>query len=283
MKKFISFVLTLSILTGCREVEINAIEEAEEAYAIYGALNITETKHIIRIRDLNVVHGDTTSASLNATVTFKDLQTGTSQILRDSVVQFPAGNTHNFILEKELLPRSTYQVTVDGVDGKSASSIFTTPGVPNVRILPIGAPIDCVRNMNIQFNNVLASEIIRWRVGFTFQNKLHTLELSRFCSTERYEESTQQFIVETTPLFMLDKVFPQPNSVFTGCDDIPSPAVRCNDLDTNEVQIIYFHLGPEWNKVFPLYPTDPQDIQAIANGLGFLGAYYEGIATFLVD
>jgi hypothetical protein len=43
------------------------------------------------------------------------------------------------------------------------------------------------------------------------------------------------------------------------------------------------HLGSDWQNVYSIYPNDPLDIQSIANGLGFLGAYVEGSTTFTVS
>jgi len=268
---------------GCREAQIEPFEEETGIFSVYGALNINEDRHIIRVRDLSSFHSDSSTKIIDAVVTFHDLQAGTSQMLRDSVAHFTAGFTHNFILEKNLKPRTTYKVTVEGSDGRIVSSTFTTPGITKVLALPLGTPVSCSANIQFEFENLLPNEIIRMEVGFPYRGSVHWFEVNLICAGVLYEESLQQLIVRTTPLFLLNEVFPSPHdSVFRDCNDAPSPAVRCRELDSEIAFIRHLHLGPEWNKVFPIYPDDPQDIEAIADGLGFLGAYYEATTTFNV-
>lgn len=274
-----SFLLSI-FLFGC-DKQIDPYEKDTGIYSVYGALNIDETKHVIRVRDLNQFHNDSSSINLDATVTFHDLENGTSQVLRDSVVQFPANFTHNFILEKELKPRTTYRVSVERSDGESVSSTFTTPGVTDVQILPLGSGYNCSSEFSIAFKNVLPSEIIRWEVGFEHQEQIHWLEFSQFCGQE-YDESLQRLLVTTRPIILLNEIFPSSQDSFNGCRPPWTPTVRCKDLETGTTRLRYLHLGPGWQEVYPIYPNDPLDIEAIANGLGFLGAYHEGNATFQV-
>lgn len=279
-------LLTLVIFisfTSCRDARIDPYEEETSNYSIYGALNISETEHVLRVRDLNVVHNDTSSSILNATVTFHDLEAGNSQILKDSVIQFPAGYTHNFKFNKQLKPRTTYKITVEDSDGKSSSSTFTTPGISEVRVEPIGPPYSCVQSIRFSFTDILPTENIRWEIGFVYQDQIYYFEITPpYCTIQSYVENTSQWIVRTTPLFLLDRVFPRPGDVFRNCNDLPTPRVRCADLSSENVYLRLLHLGPDWNKVYPYYPEDPQDIQSVENGLGFLGAYYEKVTTFRV-
>ena len=272
------------MIQGCRDARINPYEEENGIYSIYGALNINETDHVIRVRDLSVVHNDSSSAILDATVTFHDLEAGTSQVLRDSVVQFPAGYTHNFILNKELKPRSTYQVTIEDSDGSTVSSTFTTPGITKVLVLPLDTPISCSRRFRVDFENLLPDEIIRIEVGFLYQESIHWFEPNLYCAGVEYEEPLQQLLVSTTPLFLLNEVFPSnERAQWEDCSQAPSPRVRCRDLDNGAAFFRHLHLGPDWNKVYPNYPRDPLDIEDIANGLGFLGAYYDDITEYTVS
>lgn len=276
----LSFLLSL-ILFGCDDKQIDPYEDDTGNYSIYGAIDLHDYENVIRVRDLNVFHNDSNSINLDATVTFHDLKNGTSRVLRDSIIKFPENFTHNFILEKNLEPRSPYKVTVERSDGASTSSMFTTPGITNVSILPTGTDFNCSREFRISFQNVLPLEIIRWEVGFEYRKSIHWLEFSRFCG-QVYEESLQRLLVTTRPVLLLDQVFPDSQDGFFDCDKIPTPLVRCKDLDSGTVHLRYLHLGPEWQKVFPIYPNDPLDIDAVANGLGFLGAYREGSSTFNV-
>jgi len=142
---------------GCREAQIEPFEEETGIFSVYGALNINEDRHIIRVRDLSSFHSDSSTRNIDAVVTFHDLEAGTSQILRDSVAHFPAGFTHNFILEKNLKPRTTYKVTVEGSDGRIVSSTFTTPGITKVLALPLGTPVSCSANIQFEFENLVST------------------------------------------------------------------------------------------------------------------------------
>lgn len=274
-------VLLICLFFGCRDTKINPYETDTGIYSIYGALNIDESRHVIRVRDLNQFHNDSSSINLDATVTFHDLENGTSQVLRDSIVQFPANFTHNFILEKELQPRTTYRISVERSDGESVSTTFTTPSVTNLQILPIGADVNCSGQVRFAFQNVLPSEIIRWDIGFEYNESIYWLEFSRFCG-QKYEESLQRLLVTTRPIILLNEIFPSSSDSFNACQPPWTPTVRCKNLDTETAHLRYLHLGPEWQKVFPIYANDPLDIDAVANGLGFLGAYHQGSATFQV-
>lgn len=273
--------LALLFISSCHDSKINPYEEDTGIYSVYGALNIDETRHVIRVRDLNQFHNDSSSIHLDATVTFHDLENGTSQILRDSIVQFPANFTHNFILEKELQPRTTYRVSVERSDGESVTSTFTTPGIPTVQVLPADTDYNCSGQFRIGFRNVLPTEIIRWEIGFEYQETIHWLEFSQFCGQE-YDESLQRLLITTRPIILLNEIFPSSTDSFNPCQPPWTPTVRCKDLDTGTAHLRYLHLGPDWQKVFPIYPNDPLDVESIANGLGFLGAYHEGSATFQV-
>ncbi len=271
----------LLFICGCHDSKINPYEEDTGIYSVYGALNINETRHVIRVRELNQFHNDSSSINLDATVTFHDLENGTSQVLRDSIVQFPANFTHNFILEKELKPRTSYRIRVERSDGEFVSTTFTTPGITEAQILPVGSGYNCSSEFRIDFRNVLPSEIIRWEIGFEYQEQLHSLEFRQFCGQE-YEESLQRLLVTTRPIILLNEIFPSSGDSFNSCQPPWTPIVRCKDLDTGTTHLRYLHLGPDWQKVYPIYPNDPLDIEAIANGLGFLGAYHEGSASFQV-
>lgn len=283
--KYLIIGLSFIILSiqGCHDTKINPYEDETNNYSIYGALNLNDTEHIIRVRDLTLFHNDSSSKTLNAIVRFHDLEAGTSQTLRDSVVQFPAGYTHNFLLNKKLKTRTTYQVTVEGPN-RSASSTFTTPGITEVRVFPIGAPISCSVNFWIDFENLLPRENIRIEIGFVYRGSIHWFEPNMYCANVEYKESLQQLTVYTTPLFLLNEIFPPENEVeWVNCRQTPSPRVTCRDLGSDIAYIRHLHLGPDWNKVYPLYPTDPLDIQEVADGLGFLGAYYDDITTYKVS
>lgn len=242
---------------------------------------MSETKHVIRVRDLNVFHQDSSSINLDAEVTFYDLENGTSQSLRDSTVQFPANYTHNFILKKEFVPRKPYRVTVERSDGLSVSSDFTTPGVTEAHVFPFfNEGLSCFRTVEVTFGNLLPNEQIRWEIGFRYNEETYWKELTNKCP-QTYDHDRNQLIISMDTRGFLNTIFPKPmdNGL---CRFGTDPEVSCRDLDSDEVQIRYLHLGPEWNLIFPVRPSDPVDVGSIQNSLGFLGAYRRGTLSYTV-
>lgn len=268
------------LLSGCRDANINPYETDTGIYSIYGAMNLHETGHVIRVRDLNVFHQDSSSINLDAEVTFYDLENGTSQSLRDSIVQFPANYTHNFVLTKEFLPRKPYRVTVERSDGLSVSSDFTTPGVTEAHVFPSFGPYSCFTELQLAFTNVLPNEQIRWEIGFRYNEETYWKELTNKCP-QSYDSERNQLTISMDTRGFLNTIFPRPMNNGL-CEFGNSPEVSCGDLDSDEVQIRYLHLGPEWNLIFPVRPSDPVDIGSIQNGLGFLGAYSRGTLSYTV-
>lgn len=276
----VGFFTLFFLVTGCRDTKINPYEENTGIYSIYGAINLHETEHVIRVRDLNVFHQDSTSINLDATVTFFDLEKGTSQVLRDSIVLFPENYTHNFLLNKEFAPRAPYRVVVERSDGASVSSNFTTPGVTEAHIFPFDEDLSCFKTVLITFRNLLPSEQIRWEIGFSHDDEIHWRELTNFCPQSYYPERNE-LIVSMDTRGLLNTIFPPPMDN-ASCRFAADPVVSCRDLDSNEVQLRFLHLGPEWNLIFPVRPSDPVDVGDVENGLGFLGAYRRGTLSYTV-
>lgn len=282
-----SFIITYSfslvlifLFSGCRDNQINPYETDTGIYSIYGAINLHETEHVIRVRDLNTFHQDSNSINLDAVVTFYDLENGTSQSLSDSVVQFPANYTHNFILEKDFVPRTPYRVTVERSDGLSVSSDFTTPGITETHIVPSFGPYSCFTELQLVFQNVLPDEQIRWEIGFRYNEETYWKELTNHCP-QTYDQKKSQLIISMDTRGFLNTIFPKPmeNGL---CRFKSDPEITCMDLDSDVVQIRYLHLGPEWNLVFPARHPDPVAVGSIQNGLGFLGAYRQDAFSYSV-
>ena len=157
------------ILSGCADKQINPYEEETSFYSIYGAIDLHSSRNVIRVRDLNVFHTDSNSIDLDATVTFYDLKNGTSQVLRDSIIQYPENYTHNFLLNKNLLPDSPYKVEVERSDGASISSMFTTPSVTETEVSSAFENINCYTPIKLVFKNVLPDDQVRIEFGVSYQ------------------------------------------------------------------------------------------------------------------
>lgn len=270
---YLAFLLTG--FSSCKEPKIDALEDEKGIYSIYGALNLEESPNYIRIKDLRTALG-ADSSNLNATVQFEDLETGSSTLLRDTVINFNGIYTNNFILNEDLEPRNSYRITVTRPDGNFVSSVATMPGVTVHNITP-NESVDCFGQVVFKFDNVLPSEQIRLEVTIS-SYVVRTLEITQFCTFEREGNSASLTLTSRDLLGML---FPDRGVNLITCHDTPSE-ISCEDLETPQITLQYLHLGPEWQKVYPIYPNDPEDIMDVENGLGFFGGYRDDTSSYTV-
>lgn len=267
-------------LIGCGERTINPYEDDEGIFSIYGALDVGENPNVIRIRNLSEPLQTNSSFPLDATVTFKNLQTGSETVLNDSIVHFPAGRTHNFILNENLETDSQYQVTVERSDGAISQAIVTTPGLTEVSYTPLDI-FYCEEPMQIQFDNVEPPEFIKMEVGVLYQGKEHWAPVDLVGEFE-YDINQDMMVMDIRPRNLLVNIFTPP------LPDIPNfntyllfPTVLCDELDRELFMFRYTHFGPDWDEVLVDEET-PIDIETgfVENGLGFLGAYRRGSFSF---
>lgn len=244
-------------------------------------MDLHETNHVIRVRDLRTFLRDSSSKTLDATVTFSDLANNTSQVLQDSVVRFPANHTHNFLLNKEFTPHNAYRVDVERSDGVGVSSMFTMPGVTKTELVSSNDEIKCYTEIKMVFKNVLPDEQIRIEFGVEYEDQWWWVEFTGICITE-YFEDRKELVITAKPYLLLDFIWPKPGmDPPPNCRDYRYPTVLCDDLDTGQFVIRYKHLGPEWKRIYPVKPTIPDDVGDVENGLGFLGAFREDTLTFI--
>lgn len=247
---------------------------------MYGAIDLHETENVIRLRDLRSFHIDSNSINLEATVTFFDLETGVSKILQDSIVEFPAAFTHNFVIKNEFKPRGIYRVTADRSDGKSVASSFAMPGVTEAKVLPIiDTGVSCSTDIKIVFKNVMPDEQIRWYAGYRYQKQMYWLELTGRCN-RFYDAENRELVITDEPWGILTQFFHPPRVGF-GCEG-REPDFDCSSLDDGRIYLRYLHLGPEWNKVFPARAADPLEVGDVENGIGFVGGFREDTLSFKV-
>lgn len=279
LKKFAPIQLLLILLVGigfnsCKERAINAFEDEQGIFSVYGALEVGNDRNVIRVRNLLEPFSADSAFPFDAAVTFTDLQTGETSQLRDSVVSFEVGKTHNFILEEELELDSKYQITVERADdGASATSIATTPGLTDASFFPQEF-ILCETNIEFRFNNVEPTEFVQMEVGAVYQNELHwapmkivgKIEYDNQLDIMKVIMSPRNLLVEVFPPVLPDNPYFDPFTLF--------PTVSCDQLDSNEIMIRYKHFGPEWQPGLTI-ENGSIDIESgdIENGLGFFGAY----------
>jgi hypothetical protein len=277
------FTLIMILFYGCREPVIDHLERETGTYSLYGAMDLHSNSHTFRVKDLKREFR-TGFYELDVTVYFDDLESGTTEILRDSVVAFSDNYTHNYLLNKKLEPRNTYRIRVDGPDGRSVSSQATTPGIARVFIDPYDnipkTPFSCFFPMAIHWRNVEPDEQIRYWVDFEYNGTIYSSELTGTCPKTYYPEF-KELILYTDTRILLNWVFP-PDGGTPRCRNPVSPKVSCNELSSDNVVVRYRQLGPDWKSIYPVINIDPRYSGDVENGIGFVGAYREESVQYVI-
>lgn len=269
---YLLLLITFAGIISC-ERSVDPFEDNQGIYSVYGALEVGEDQNIIRVRNLLEPFGTDSSFTFDASVTFTDLQSGETTQLRDTVVSYEVGRTHNFILEQGLELDSQYKITVERSDGEQATSIATTPGLTEATYAP-GQFIKCETEIDFRFYNVKQSELVQMEIGATYQGDVHWAEMDLVGEIEydpqlevhRVQMSPRNLLVEVFTPVLPDNPYYDPYTLF--------PTIGCHELDNNTIQIRYKHFGPEWQTGRPIEEGEiDTDSGLIENGLGFFGAY----------
>lgn len=284
---FIISVFLLCIATlfsSCIERNIDPFEENASNYSIYGAMNMSDSIHYIRINNVRTHVRAESKRNFDGIVTFQDLDSGQSLQLKDTTKDFSGYFTHNFILEESLEFSHSYQLTVEGTEGNHASSTVHTPGITSVSIIP-NEGADCEQQIEFTFENIYYPEHVRMEVGFERNHKIQWSEIGLVAQLEHRREYNEMR-VSMSPRNLMVEVFPP--------DPFPSaqnprnilPAIQCNsdNLSSEIVHMRYTHYGPEWD-IFSsgYFPVDPLEWQDVEGGLGFLGAFQRDSTTFTIQ
>lgn len=270
----LSLLMMVLVFSSCSNRSIDPFEEEQGVFSVYGALKVGESPNYIRVRDLLQPFNSDTTADLDATVTFTDLSTGKSAVLRDTVVNFSGNITHNFILEEELTLDTQYQITVEGTDGRSVSSIATTPRQTIADHSPDNEFVFCETKLDFTFDNVEPPEFVQMEIGVEYNGQYRWAPMEVVGEIE-YDTASEQMVVEMSPRNLLVEIFTPvipDNPYFNRY--LLFPTVGCDELDSNTIHIRYTHFGPEWGIGRP-QENGPIDIESevVENGLGFFGAY----------
>jgi hypothetical protein len=273
-------VIVITTLFSCGDRQINPFEDETGTFSVYGALNLNDSLHYIRIRDARIPLGDSLRKELDAVVTFEDLQSGDNFQLQDSLVEFNGNFTNNFILARKLTPRHAYRIQIQRADQTSVYSIATAPGNTSAVALPDNN-LGCMSPFRIRFEDITPDEQIRYSVTVEANGEKRSLELSRICPLERHQ-TLNQLSIDLVPLDILAAVFPKPWVNEVSCN-FEFADIDCSDLDSENIEFNYLHLGPEWTEVYPIYPNDPLSIDDVQQGIGFLGAYRDDMFRISVN
>lgn len=250
-----------TFLGGCDNT-LSPFAEDAGLYSVYGYLSFSGS-NFIRVKDLNTPPTSDSSQSLDATVRLKNLQTGRSETLADSVVVFDGVYTHNFRMRQPVKLGDTYRLTVERSDGRQAKATATMPrGTLNIEP-PRSDTVDCTDEILFNFQNsrkqssVSLAVAVFWEGGIQWDNR--------------------GMIDKSTTLVPANVVFQAlPNYELTSID----PEQYCALLDNPKLRIAYTQYGPDWpaDSVF----ADPTSSR-IENGLGVFGGLRQDTVRRYVD
>lgn len=253
----IAVALVVSLLFGACDARLEPYAENTGFFSIYGYLTVSDAPHYIRVRNLNDLVLDDSTQPLDATVLLKNLDTGATETLIDSVVVHDGVYTHNFRSEMDVEPKTTYEVSVERSDGRTSRATATMPPVTNVEVEPTGDAA-CDARLRVEFPDIDQKRFIRASVGLKYAN---TLEWYNIDLTELPTGGLRQ---RFQPASFVDEVVPDNITPIVDCD----AARYCSLLDDKKIRIAYTHFGPDWPADSVL--ADPLHSD-VTNGTGVFG------------
>jgi len=276
--KIVNLILTLTVLaiaiavSGCDDRTIDAFEEQQGLYSVYGALEVGSSSNYIRVRKVDTpLLAD--SSAFEGTVTFTDLESGFTSELNDSIVEFNGNYTHNFYVDHFIQYNQEYLVQVESPDGQITESIASTPQQSTIEYTP-SENLGCATTLDFTFSNVVKPEFMRMDIGVFYQGVFHQSTLD-FVDQIRHKDGTDEMYVQLSPRNMLVEIFTPPLPDDTTLDPKTlRPTVQCFQLQPRTIFLEIYHFGKEWDGALPSAAAN-LDIESgdIQNGIGFFGGY----------
>lgn len=245
------------LLAGC-DASLDPFGDESGFYSVYGFLATGEETNYVRVRDLTTPPVTDSMRTLNATVTLENLASGRTETLTDSIVRFEGTYTHNFRVDQDIRPNTTYQLTVEGNGGKTTRARAKTPPVTEANVSPErGAK--CAGSIQIGFPQIAKPRFIDLALGMRYGGK------TRFVPVEISGRGGAYLLFLFKPAVLVEEVVHKEKLPFVDCD----PTRYCRLLDDRKVRLAYTHYGPD------LQPdslrSDPFS-SPVENGVGtFLG------------
>ncbi len=281
-------VLTLLIFqVGCDDRTIDPFEDRVEVFSIYGALDLANSINNVRVKRTSTFLLQDSAEIEPFEVLFTDLQNNSTVELNPEIINFNGNYTFNYPIDYPLQSDSRYQIVMTDSEGQQSKVIARMPGVavPSVDTLGINnfGPLffentECTTEHEFVFSNVKEGEQI-----FMFSGIKHNGQL-KWARTRTVDRPTR--LANTDSLTALLSVrhllfdhFPLNDERYVHVNPRFWPAtVDCDELDSNEILIRYFHFSPDWEAI------NGEDISTdflfdsgvVENGIGFLGGMYTG-------
>lgn len=250
-------LLLISFGMSACDNTIDPYETEVGLYSVYGGLDLNSEKNYIRVMDLSTPL-DSQNSELGAVVEFVNLNTGLTEILDDTLVQFDGVNTFNFIKEGEIFPKTDYRVRVTNPEGSFREVDTQTP--PKANHTVEGENRHCGLPVTITLDDVGEDDTILWYVRFEYDDRNFETALQFFRVPERTDSGGLEY--QFRPQQVLDPIFGE-------------NIVQCYQLSDNKFYVEYIHHGPG----YVTGSSDPDDPVVTSRLLGF----YREMETVVVD
>lgn len=131
VRQTVGFVLIIVLLGACDTSVQPIIPSDERHYSIFGVVNPAQDTQWVRVEPLGPATTGGAPSTLDVTVTLKNMSSGQTWSLRDSVMEVFAGERqHNFWTKAPIQPSTPYRLTVENGEGDSSWAETTTPSSP---------------------------------------------------------------------------------------------------------------------------------------------------------
>lgn len=256
---FSSILIIAIIIISCDNT-LEPINREKGIFGIYGFLDLNEEIHYIRVRDLNAPFTREATQELDATVTLRNITSGSSEILEMTIMEFEDVFLHNYIVKDEVIPNNEYQLSVERSDGAVVELTTITPRIIKPEAIPVNQ--DCYTPIDVEFAP-LNGGTIALRVGIKLNREFWgSLQVLRPNDYHPNNKAVFTFIpnqqVQVVPFFI-------------------DPNRRCNDMNSNNIYIAFTHYSPGF---FERIENDPFDIFFSTQRFG---AFYEDTLAIPVD
>lgn len=250
----ICMVLAAVLFVACDENELDPIDRDTGIYGMYGALDLNKQVNYIRVKDLNAEFTEAATETIDATVTFENLESGAVQTLGSETLKWEDIYLHNFIVNGPIAPDTRYRVKAERSDGVEVAIETLTPTMPVPQANPISE--DCHTPITVTFEPTNGSTI-GLKLGFLRGDTLWRVEQIVQADQQNSNRISYTFV----PQDELD-LFPPGNQT-----------ILCNELSESNVFVAYVHYSPGF---YEKIKNDPFDILASTDRLGAL--YYDTLA-----
>lgn len=185
-------VLGVLLLGGCDASVEPTVSSDQYRYSMYGILNPAQDTQWVRVEPLAEPTSAGAPEELDVTVTLKNVDTGQTWGLRDSLTEvFRDEFQHNFWTTAPITASTSYQLTVQNAEGETTSASTTTPaGPPSIDVRgSIALPCTSPRGAN-QFEVVVkeVEELAALRMEY-YQSVLGPTEIFDFDHYDDVEET----------------------------------------------------------------------------------------------